>query len=223
MRCPQSGNGCPLFVFLRRFVFFLSKRKKVFKKFKKSFEREGSPALPGGGGRRLLGRAFAKKLRLLSKFGEQAPRRGGGRGTKRDQPRHKAAPWPGTRIPGPLLKKRRRRKARRTPSGRRPMPAVRRASFAPCRQPLQGRCRKRPARQEASPAAFTAGPRPLPGACRAAGGSRPGARREARRAPGRLRRAAAPRLRAPPAPRRRYRRLPRCGRKTPASRGRRPP
>ena len=213
MRCPQSGNGCPLFVFLRRFVFFLSKRKKVFKKFKKSFEKaeEAPPAGRGRGGfrGRAFGRAFAKKLRFLSKFGEQAPRRGGGRGTKRDQPRHKAAPWPGPRIPGPLLKKRRRRKARRTPSGRRPMPAVRRASFAPCRQPLQGRCRKRPARQEASPAAFTAGPRPR--------GGRPAGR------PGRLRRAAAPRLRAPPAPRRRYRRLPRCGRKTPASRGRRPP
>ena len=209
MRCPQSGNGCPLFVFLRRFVFFLSKRKKVFKKFKKSFEREGSPALPGGGGRRLLGRAFAKKLRLLSKFGEQAPRRGGGRGTKRDRPRHKAAPWPGPRIPGPLLKKAQETESTPPPSGRRPMPAVRRASFAPCRQPLQGRCRKRPARQEASPAAFTAGPRPR--------GGRPAGR------PGRLRRAAAPRLRAPPAPRRRYRRLPRCARKTPASRGRRPP
>ena len=212
MRCPQSGNGCPLFVFLRRFVFFLSKRKKIFKKFKKSFEKaeEAPPAGRGRGGfwGRASGRAFAKKLRFLSKFGEQAPRRGGGRGTKRDQPRHKAAPWPGPRIPGPLLKKRRRRKARRTPSGRRPMPAVRRASAAPCRQPLQGRCGKGPARQEASPAAFTAGPRPLPGA---------------RRAPGRLRRAAAPRLRAPPAPRRRYRRLPRCARKTPASRGRRPP
>lgn len=175
MRCPQSGNGCPLFVFLRRFVFFLSKRKKVFKKFKKSFEREGSPALPGGGGRRLLGRAFAKKLRLLSKFGEQAPRRGGGRGTKRDRPRHKAAPWPGPRIPGPLLKKAQETESTPHPSGRRPMPAVRRASFAPCRQPLQGRCGKGPARQEASPAAFTAGPRQRPGACRA---------------PGRLRRAA---------------------------------
>ncbi len=179
MRCPQSGNGCPLFVFLRRFVFFLSKRKKVFKKFKKSFEREGSPALPGGGGRRLsgraFGRAFAKKLRLLSKFGEQAPRRGGGRGTKRDQPRHKAAPWPGPRIPGPLLKKRRRRKARRPPPVAGPCPPCGGHPLPPRRQPLQGRCRKRPARQEASPAAFTAGPRQRPGACRA---------------PGRLRRAA---------------------------------
>lgn len=188
MRCPQSGNGCPLFVFLRRFVFFLSKRKKVFKKFKKSFEKaeEAPPAGRGRGGfwGRASGRVFAKKLRLLSKFGEQAPRRGGGRGTKRDQPRHKAAPWPGPRIPGPLLKKRRRRKARRPPPAAGPCPPCGGHPLPPAGSPCRGGAGKGPARQEASPAAFTAGPRPLPGACRAAGGSRPGARREARRAAG---------------------------------------
>lgn len=156
MRCPQSGNGCPLFVFLRRFVFFLSKRKKVFKKFKKSFEREGSPALPGGGGTAfgagIWGAYFAKKLRLLSKFGEQAPRRGGGRGTKRDQPRHKAAPWPGPRIPGPLLKKRRRRKARRSPPGAGPCPPCGRHPLPPAGSPCKGGAGKvRPGRRRRRP------------------------------------------------------------------------
>lgn len=179
MRCPQSGNGCPLFVFLRRFVFFLSKRKKVFKKFKKSFEKaeEAPPAGRGRGGfrGRASGGVFCKKAPSFAGI----QKKGAG---------------------------------------------ARQASVAPRRQPLQGRCRKRPARQEASPAAFTAGPRPRggrpagrPGGAAPARGGRPAGR------PGRLRRAAAPRLRAPPAPRRRYRRLPRCGRKTPASRGRRPP
>ena len=227
MRCPQSGNGCPLFVFLRRFVFFLSKRKKVFKKFKKSFEK-AEEAPPAGRGREAAFGAgfwagFCKKAAAFVKI------RGAG-AAKGRRARHKKGSAPaqggtlaGAAHTGPSAKKAQETESTPPPSGRRPMPAVRRASFAPCRQPLQGRCRKRPARQEASPAAFTAGRRQRPGACRAAGGSRPGARREARRAPGRLRRAAAPRLRAPPAPRRRYRRLPRCARKTPASRGRRPP
>ena len=101
MRCPQSGNGCPLFVFLRRFVFFLSKRKKVFKKFKKSFEKaeEAPPAGRGRGGfwGGLLGGLLQKSCGFCQNSGsrrregeEGAAQKGIGPGTRRHLGRGRA-------------------------------------------------------------------------------------------------------------------------------------
>lgn len=190
-------------------------------------KRQRRPHPPAGGGAAFgagFWAGFCKKAAVFVKI------RGAG-AAKGRRARHKKGSAPaqggtlaGAAHTGPSAKKAQETESTPPPSGRRPMPGARRASFAPCRQPLQGRCGKGPARQEASPAAFTACPRPRggghagrPGGAAPARGGRPAGR------PGRLRRAAAPRLRAPPAPRRRYRRLPRCARKTPASRGRRPP